>query len=423
MSQHGFILRGNFLWSAGPKELNMCPGAYAVCDEKGLCAGVFQKLPEQYRGFPVRDLGDGLVIPGYCDLHFHASQYVNIGLGMDLTLLDWLEQITYPQEARFREEEYARAVYGRLAGELRRGFTTRVSAFASAHRVGTEVLMELLDEAGLAGFAGKVNMDRSAPDYLRERDWKQSVAETEKWLTETEGRFKNIRPILTPRFVPSCTTELLTALGDLRRKYGLPVQSHLGETPEEIAWVRELCPESGSYAGVYEKAGLLGEDVLMAHCIYLTEEECALMKDTGSWAVHCPCSNSNVRSGIAPIRKYLDMGLNIGLGSDISGGHSLDMADTLREALSVSRLLWRLGEENYAHLSAGEAFYLATAGGGAYFGKVGRFEPGYAFDAVAVDDSAWREPEDDLFARFQKMIYRASARNVTAKYVAGEKLF
>ena len=423
MTGAGFALRGNILWSAGPDELNIRPGAYAVCGENGLCAGVFEELPAIYKDVPVRDLGEALVLPGYSDLHFHASQYENMGLGMDLTLLDWLEQVTYPEEARFKSAEYARRIYSRLTEELRAGFTTRVAAFATVHREGTEILMESLDKAGLAGFVGKVNMDRSAPAYIRERDAALSLEETERWIAETANRFKNIRPILTPRFVPSCTPELMAGVGKLRKKYGLPLQSHLGEQPEEIAWVRELCPGSESYTAVYGGDGLLGEDVLMAHCVYLTDEECDLMKRTGTWVVHCPCSNANVRSGIAPIRKYLDLGLNVGLGSDISGGHSLDMADTLREVLSVSRLLWRLGEEKYTHLSAKEAFYLATAGGGAYFGKVGRFEPGFAFDAVAVDDSSWRRPGDDLFARFQKMIYRATARNVTAKYVAGEKLF
>ena len=423
MFQNGFALRGNFLWSAGPDELNIRPGAVAVCDENGLCAGVFEELPKVYESLPVRDLGDALILPGYSDLHFHASQYENMGLGMDLTLLDWLQELTYPEEARFRDADYARAVYGRLTEELRAGFTTHVAAFATVHREGTVILMELLEKAGLAGYVGKVNMDRNAPEYIRERDAALSLEETERWIAETAGKFKNIRPILTPRFVPSCTPALMTGLGELRKKYDLPLQSHLDEQPEEIAWVRELCPDSESYAHAYEQDGLLGPDVLMAHCVYLTDEECGLMKKTGTWVVHCPCSNANVRSGIAPIRKYLDMGLNIGLGSDISGGHSLDMADTLREALSVSRLLWRLGAESYDHLSAKEVFYLATAGGGAFFGNVGRFEPGFSFDAVVVDDSPWRRPEDDMTARFQKMIYRATARNVTAKYVAGEKLF
>ena len=243
------------------------------------------------------------------------------------------------------------------------------------------------------------------------------------WLEETAGRYENTAPILTPRFVPSCTPELMAGLGRLREKWHVPVQSHLDETPEEVAWVRELCPDSPSYAAVYDEAGLLGPDAVMAHCIYLTDPELALMKARGAFIAHCPASNMNVRSGIAPIRRYLDAGLNIGLGTDISGGHTLDMGQAVRDALSVSRLLWRLGEGEYAHLTAREAFYLATAGGGAFFGKVGRFEPGYEFDAVAVDDSPWRWGLQDLDMRFQKMIYLARSRDVKAKYAAGRKLF
>lgn len=423
MSGRGCVLKGNFLWSAGPNELHIEENAFGVCDEAGLCAGVFSELPAVYKDLPVRNMGNQLILPGYCDLHLHAPQYRNIGLGMDRTLLDWLQELAYPEEARFSREDYAREVYGSFVQELQAGFTTRAAIFASAHRRGTEVLMELLEGSGLVTFVGKVNMDRHAPEYLRESDARTSLAETERWLEQAGDRFQRTKPILTPRFVPSCTPELLAGLGKLRSCRSLPVQSHLGETPEEIAWVRELCPESESYAAVYDKVGLMGENVLMAHCVYLTDAECALMKQTGTWVVHCPCSNANVRSGIAPIRRYLDMGMKIALGSDISGGHSLDMTDTVREALSASRLLWRLGEKKLAHITSREAFYLATAGGGAFFGKVGRFEAGYEFDAVVVDDSRWRAPGDDMEARFQKLIYRANFGDVTAKYVAGLELF
>ncbi len=418
-----YALRGDFIWTPSPGALELRPGAYAVCDENGLCAGVFDVLPESYAGLPVRDLGDTLIVPGYSDLHTHAAQYRDMGLGMDHELIGWLSDLTYPEEARFADAAFAREIYGRFAAELRAGFTTRACIFASAHREGTEILMDILDMTGLKTFVGKVNMDRNAPDYLRERDAAFAAEDTERWLSETMGRYENTKPILTPRFVPSCTPEAMEALGAIRRKWGVPVQSHLDETPEEVAWVRELCPDSESYAHVYDAAGMLGPDAVMAHCIYLTDPEVALLKARGTFIAHCPASNMNVRSGIAPIRRYLDEGLNIGLGTDISGGHTLDMGQAVRDALSVSRLLWRLREEKPPHLAAAEAFYLATAGGGAFFGKAGKFEPGYAFDAVAVDDGGWRDPGDGLDIRFQKMIYRAASRNVVSKYVAGRRLF
>lgn len=422
MNKQGFVLKGTFIWSGAPDELFIKEDAFGVCGADGICRGVFEKLPEEYAAWPLRDLGEALIVPGYSDLHLHAAQYRNVGLGMDMTLLDWLQALAYPEEGRFRDPDYAREVYTEFVAELRRGFTTRAAIFASAHREGTEVLMELLEQSGLITCVGKVNMNRNAPDYIREPD-ETALSDTEQWLSETVGRYVRTTPILTPRFVPSCSGNVLAGLGVLKKKWGLPAQSHLDETPEEVDWVRELFPGNAHYADIYDRAGLLGADVLMAHCVYLTEAECRRMKETGTYIVHCPCSNANVRSGIAPIRKYLDMGMNIALGSDISGGHSLDMADTLREALSVSRLLWRLGEEKLPHLTAREVFYLATAGGGAYFGKVGRFEPGYAFDAVAVDDSARRSPGDDSNARFQKLIYRSRSEEVIAKYVSGVILF
>ena len=418
-----FVLHGNYIWMPEPGRLELRPAAYGVCGADGRCAGVFDELPAAYAGLPVRDMGEALIVPGYSDLHTHAAQYRDRGLGMDFELIGWLSDLTYPEEARFADAAFAREVYGKFTAELRAGFTTRACIFASAHREATEILMELLDAAGLKTLVGKVNMDRNAPDYLREPDAAFAVADTERWLAETAERFENTKPILTPRFVPSCTPETMAGLGELKRKWGIPVQSHLDETPEEIAWVRELCPDSGSYAAVYDADGLLGPDTVMAHCIYLTEPETELLKERGVFIAHCPASNMNVRSGIAPIRKYLDAGLNIGLGTDISGGHTLDMAQAVRDALSVSRLLWRLGGGELHHLTAAEAFWLATAGGGAFFGKVGAFEPGYAFDAVAVDDSAWRWPGDDLNVRFQKFVYTARSENVIAKYVAGNRLF
>jgi len=418
----GFVLRGDFMWVGEDGTLRLEPDSFGVCGEDGLCAGVFSALPERYAALPVRDLSGSLIVPGYTDLHTHAAQYRDIGLGMDHRLIDWLSELTYPEEARFDDPGFAREVYSRFADELRRGFTTRAVIFASAHRAATELLMELLDGTGLITYVGKVNMDRNAPDYLREPDAEAAVSDTERWLRETMGAYARTRPILTPRFIPSCTPETMAGLAALRRKYGVPVQSHLDEQPEEIDWVRELEPESASYADAYDRYGMLAPDAVMAHCIYMTDEETALLKRRGAFIAHCPSSNANVRSGIAPIRKYLDLGLRVGLGTDISGGSTLDMAEAVRGALSASRLLWRLGGGELPHLSLPEAFGLATAGGGAYFGKVGRFEPGYAFDAVAVDDTRWAWPGDELDIRFQKFIYRARSEDVTAKYVSGRKI-
>lgn len=417
-----FALHGDFIWSETPQTLCLRPDAYAVCDEDGKCAGVFDALPPQYAALDVDDRAGQLILPGYNDLHLHAGQYRNVGLGMDLQLLEWLDTLTFPEEARFADLAFAEAVYDRFAERLRRGFTTHAAIFATVHVPATLLLMEKLEKTGLRTLVGKVNMDRNCPDYLREASAETSLAATEQWLEAVAGRFENTAPILTPRFVPSCSAELMEGLGAIAEAYGVPVQSHLDENHDEIEWVRRLHPEYESYAAVYDGMGLLGPDALMAHCIYMTDAEIELMKERGAWVVHCPTSNINVRSGIAPIRRYMNEGLNIGLGSDISGGHTLDMAAVLRRTIESSKIL-RHFEGIEPHLSAPEAFYLASRGGGAYFGKVGAFEPGYDFDAVVVDDAVERDGDDDLARRFEKMIYRAKGRNVKAKYVAGRKVY
>lgn len=417
-----FVLHGDFIWSETAQTLCLRPNAYAVCDEGGKCAGVFDALPPQFAALPVKDYAGRLIIPGYNDLHLHAGQFRNIGFGMDLELLEWLDTLTFPEEARFAELDFAKAVYERFAETLRRGFTTHAAIFATIHAPATLLLMETLEKTGLRTMVGKVNMNRNCPDYLSEGSAEQSLEATEQWIEAVAGRFKNTAPILTPRFVPSCTGELMEGLGALAAAYGLGVQSHLDENLDEIAWVKELHPEYESYAAVYDGMGLLGPDTLMAHCIYMTEAETQLMKERGAWVVHCPSSNINVRSGIAPVRRYMNEGLNIGLGSDISGGHTLDMAAVLRRTIECAKLLWRLQGVG-PHLSAPEAFYLAGRGGGAYFGKVGAFEPGYDFDAVVVDDRGDPDSLGDMTRRFEKMIYTTRAADVKAKYVAGRKVY
>ncbi len=415
-----FAIKGNIIWSASADRLELRENAWAVC-VGGLCAGVFDELPERYAGLPKADYGDKLIIPGYYDLHLHAAQYDNCGLGMDYELLDWLQELTYPHEASFKDLSFAQKAYGRFTDDLLHSATVRASIFASAHTGATLLLMEMLEKAGLAGYVGRVNMDRDAPDYIREPTPEQALRDTEDWLSRCGG-FTQVHPILTPRFVPSCTDALLAGLGKLAEKYLLPVQSHLSENFGEIELVRVLHPASRDYTDVYDKFGLLPAGTLMAHCVHLTEGEMAVLRDRGVYVVHCPTSNTNVRSGMAPIRKYMEYGLSIGLGSDVSGGHTLDMAQVLRHAIEVSKLLWReRGTHDY--LRSHEAFYLATRGGGSWFGKAGAFDEGFVFDAVVIDDSRAGRDARSLRARFEQMIYRAEYCVVAAKYVGGRRLF
>ena len=346
---------------------------------------------------------------------------------MDLELLDWLNTVTFPEEARYQDPSYAKKAYSIFAEDMRKSATTRASVFGTLHRESTELLMELMEQTGLITYIGKVNMDRNSPDELREKDARTSSEDTIQWLRDIAGKYKSTKPILTPRFIPSCTDELMKLLADIQRTYRLPVQSHLSENQGEIAWVKELCPDSAFYGDAYDHFGLFGGEAcptIMAHCVYSSNEEIALLHKRGVFVAHCPQSNANLSSGIAPVRKYLDEGLHMGLGTDIAGGHSLSMLRAVADAIQVSKLCWRLVDESLKPLSLEEAFYLATMGGGAFWGKTGSFLEDYEFDAVILSDEQLPCPHSlTPLERLERLIYLGDDRCITGKYVSGNKIF
>ncbi len=420
------IIKGHFICTEKPSEFSVYPNHYLVAED-GIIEGLYDVLPEKYAGVPVQDYGDRMIMPGCVDLHVHAPQYSYRGLGMDMELLEWLETNTFPEESKMKDINYAKKSYSIFVENLRKSATTRACIFATVHREATLLLMDMLENAGLCTMTGKVNMDRNCPDYIREASADASAKETIQWVEDVLNRhYKNTYPILTPRFTPSCTDELMTKLKEIQIKYNLPLQSHLSENPGEIEWVRELCPTSEYYGDAYAMFGLFGNDckTVMAHCVYSDEREIRRMKDNGVFIAHCPESNMNIASGIAPVRTYLEEGMHVGLGSDVAGGATENMFTAMAHAIQASKLRWRLADQSLKPLTAPEAFYMASKGGGAFFGKVGSFEPGYELDAVVLDDSRLKHPQElTLDKRFERLIYMADDREIYAKYVRGSQLF
>lgn len=426
MHEPVFILKGHIIYSKTKEELEIHENSYLVC-ENSLVKGVYETLPERYEGVPVTDYGDRLIIPGLTDLHIHAPQYAFRGLGMDLELLDWLETNTFPEEAKYRDLEYAGKAYRIFAENLRRSATTRACVFATVHRPATLILMDLLEETGLITLAGKVNMDRNCPDYLKEASAEASAEETVEWIKDVlHKNYQHTGPILTPRFTPSCTDELMEKLKMIQMRYDLPLQSHLSENQGEVAWVKELCPWSGFYGDAYDRFGLFGADcrTVMAHCVYSDDREIARMKENGVFVAHCPESNMNLSSGVAPVRKFLEEGIPVGLGSDVAGGSSESIFAAMAHAVQASKLRWRLLDDSCKPLTVEEVFYMATKGGGAFFGKAGSFREGYEMDAVVLDDSRLGHPQAlDVKQRLERIIYFSDDREIHAKYVRGSRLF
>ena len=427
-----FVLKGHICYSQDKSTLKVFEDSFLVCVE-GKSKGVFKTLPEEYKNLPLKDYGDKLIIPGMVDLHIHAPQYAFRGMCMDLELMDWLNQYTFPEEEKYTNLDYAQKAYSIFTKALKKSATTRACIFATRHREATVLLMELMEKTGLVSYVGKVNMDREASQALVEESVESSAYQTFGWINSVHNKFQNTKPILTPRFIPCCTDELMEELKQIQMTYGIPVQSHLSESPGEIEFVKFLRPNNEFYGDAYNDYDLFGKNddintdvkTVMAHCVWSTDKEVDLMKKNGVFVAHCPSSNMNLSSGIAPIRKYLDLDLKIGLGSDVAGGQSESIFRAITDSIQVSKMYWRHVNQACKPIVFSEAFFLATKGGGEFFGKVGSFESDYEFDAIVLDDSCLEHPQQlNVLQRLERAIYLSlDVQGIFAKYVNGNQIF
>lgn len=432
------IYKAHILYTKDKAHFEVLENGYVVVDADGLVIGVAENLASlgadasqfcnKTPDVEVVDFGDKLLIPAMNDLHVHASQYRNQGIAMDLELMEWLQSYTFPEEMKYADTAYAERMYRRFVRDLWRVGTMRVCTFASIHTESTRLLMHLFQEAGIGALVGKVAMNYNCPEGLSEpvektvKGYESLIEETFHGtsLSPTPPYPPLVRTIITPRFIPSCTPEMLRACGELAAKYQLPVQSHLSENKDEIALVQEL--EGTWYGDAYNRYGLFGQTpTVMAHCVFTEGEEIELMKRNDVVAAHCPTSNLNVTTGIAPVRKFLDEGVRVGLGSDISGGHNLSIFQMMVYAIQLSKAYYQLHRER-PYLTLSEAFWMATKSAGSFFGKVGSFEPGYEFDALVIDDSCLNHDHYSLLERLERYIYLGDDRQILHRFCRGKEI-
>ena len=412
------IYRGTLVYAADRDKLAVFPSAYILV-ENGFVYNILKKLPEELAELPVKDYGNALIIPAFSDLHIHASQYAQRGIGMDKLLFDWLNDYTFPQEARFAECTYAEKVYDALVKDLIRHGTFHASIFTTIHYEASDCLFRKLEERGLYAYTGKVNMDCNAPDYLREETG-ESLRDTERFLEEHQG-YATVKPILTPRFAPTCSENLIQGLGKLAKKYACGVQTHLVESIAEAAWSRKLFPGYTCETAIYEKAGLLDHGPsVFAHVIFPTEEDIDLLKRTKSISVHCPDATVNITAGIMPAEALQKRDMPIGLGTDIGAGPHTAVYRQVSRAIQLSKLKAFFEPEGNGQLSFARAFYMATKAGGSIFDRVGSLEPGYRFNALVLDgledDFSPLTPEEQL----ERFCYAGDDRNIAARYLDGK---
>ena len=411
------IIKGNIIFTPTHDKFEIIENGYIVLSNNKIIE-VCKRFPEKYKNYELIDYKDKLIIPGMNDLHCHAPQFRNVGIAMDKELLPWLNDYTFPEESKYNDVAYGQKMYSRFINEIYKNGTTRVAAFATIHKDSTMKLMDLFIKSGIGAYVGKVNMDRNSCDTLCENTI-DSINDTLEIITKYHNKSNLVKPIITPRFIPTCSEELLKNLGKLALEYNLPVQSHLSENIGEINWVRELHPNSKFYGDVYDEFNLFGDTpTLMAHCVHLTKDEIELMKAKNVYAVHCPTSNANLASGIMPLRNLLNNNVKVAFGSDVSGGHSFSIFKTMVYAIEFSKLIWAQNKE-YDFLSLSEAFYIATKGGGSFFGNVGSFEKGYEFDALIIDDTDLNFDNYSLLERLEKFVYLGDDRQIYHRYVSG----
>jgi len=415
---NAFACHGDILYAPNAEKIESLVGHWIVV-ENGIVSGIFPALPEQYAGIELRDYGSSLIIPAFSDLHIHASQYFQRGVGMDKLLFDWLNDYTFPQEARFSDVSYARAAYGALTDDFLRHGTFHMSIFTTIHRDAADVLFDLLEKMGLSAFVGKVNMDQNSPDFLCETT-RGSLDETERFLATHIGN-SAIQPILTPRFAPTCSEELLKGLGKLARQYHCPMQTHLVESREQVAYTMSLFLGYKSDAEIYLRAGLMENLSILAHVIFPTENDLAIIKETNSICVHCPDATANITAGIMPLVWLSNQGIDIALGSDVGGGHGIPVYRQIARAIQLSKIK-QFYEPEQQRVTLARAFYHATKAGGSVFGNVGSLEDGYRFDALVLDGVDDDGYELTPIERFERFCYIGDDRNIGERYITGRKL-
>ena len=414
------LYRANIVYSKSRDELAVHKGGFLAV-ENGVVEGVYDVLPGTYAGLRVEDFGNSVMIPAFSDLHVHAPQYPQRGLGMDLLLEDWLNAYTFPLEARYADFEFAREVYEAFIQDLLANGTFHACIFGTIHRESTLYLVRRMEELGMRAFVGKVNMDMQSPPYLCETV-DGSLRETEAFLEACFGN-RFAKPILTPRFAPTCSRELLGGLGRLSAKYSVGVQTHLVESLWEAGEAKRLNPDCSCDTEIYEKSGLLGNGPLVAaHFIFPSEDDIRILKKYGGYAVQCPDATVNIIAGIMQTAALSDRGVHLSLGSDIAGGHLPGVYTQAARSVQLSKLKWFYEPDGNRPISFANAFYMATKEGGALFGNTGSLEAGSAFDALVIRDASdsFRQlsPEETV----ERFCYSGGPGDIRARFLGGKRL-
>ena len=433
--------RGRFVHCKSPTELEIVNYGEIVVDAAGKIASV-RRMAEADDSSDPTSLTTGeastleetttanqFYFPGLIDSHIHASQYPCVGVSRGFSLLRWLKEVIYEQEFALRKKEVAKPVYEQCVKRSLSMGTTTAAYYATNSVESTNALAKAVYDMDQRGFIGRCAMDRGLPHVppeVSDKTAAESVSKTKDCLKyckqlsfASNGR---VQGIVTPRFALGCTTDALKGLADLLKgDPGLLCQTHISGNVGEVNSVRAQFPEFRSYAAVYDGCGLLTSRTVLGHAVHLTDEEIALVHLRDAGIAHCPVSNLALGSGDAKVRSWLNAGIKVGLGSDVAGGHEMNILAVARTACLVSRSVAHTQGES-AKLSFEEALYLATRGGAEVLGlkeQVGYFKEGMQWDACLVEVEAPRKPKEVWKDRIERWLFSGDDRNIKKVWVKG----
>lgn len=430
-------------------EIEVIEDALVAVDEAGIICGVYAPDAKTYADVKetavssnsLVTLAEGqYLLPGMVDLHVHAPQWPQAGNALHLPLYDWLQKYTFPLEAKYDDLAFAEKVYRSLVETLIANGTTTTLYFATVHLEATKLLADICLTKGQRALVGKVAMDNPAecPDFYRDASAQQGLDDTRALIEYVRSLPGNenqtVLPVITPRFIPSCTDEMLHGLGELAQEYDCHVQTHCSESDWAHGYVLNRHGKRDTES--LRHFQLLTNKTVLAHACFINSDDMTMIKQQRSGIAHCPLSNAYFADAVFPARKALDLGINVGLGTDVAGGATPSLLQNCNAAVTASRYLEggvdaALPQDGRGvaatRIDFKEAFWMATAGGGKALDlNIGLFKEEYAFDAIVVDAKAadsnlvvWEELDkaEDIL---QKIIYNASRQNILKVWVQGK---
>ena len=445
------VVRARLLQTPAPDRLEAIDDAVLAVDADGVIAAVERASDaagaallasaSSADGALVVTPPGSVLIPGLVDLHVHAPQWPQLGTGLDLPLERWLIEYTFPLEARYADLDFARPVWADLVGGLLAHGTTTAVYFATADVAATTALAAAALTAGQRAYVGRVAMDHpdGTPAWYRDASAEAGVAASGRSVDEVRALDAGrglVAPIVTPRFTPACTDELLAGLGALAEHAGTLVQTHASES--DWAHGHALARFGRTDCAALDGFGLLRPGTVLHHANHITDDDAALLRARGAGIAHCPLSNAYFANAVLPVRRLLADGVAMGLGTDVSGGASPSLLHTAHEAVTMSRLLADGVDRALPAATRGVpgsaidttlAFWLATVGGASLLGApVGLLAPGRRFDAVLVDTTSRRGslrvwPDLDTDERvLEKIVRLAGPPDILGVWVDGRRV-